>query len=120
MPLTPARLLDTRVANGLSGKFVANNPRTFAVTPRGGGAGNAVGVTGNFTVTNQTAAGAAFLGPNSTATPPTSTLNFPLGDTRANGETLALGAGGTLSATYLYTPGATTDFIWDVTGYFIP
>ncbi|MDQ2854204.1 MAG: hypothetical protein M3R32_05025 [Chloroflexota bacterium] len=120
VPQTPARLLDTRVANGLSGKFVANNPRTFAVTPRGGVPANAVGVTGNFTVTNQTAAGAAFLGPNSAATPPTSTLNFPLGDTRANGETLALGAGGTLSATYLYTPSSTTDFIWDVTGYFIP
>ena len=120
VPLTPARLLDTRVANGLSGKFVANNPRTFQVRGLGGVPASAVGVTGNFTVTNQTAAGAAFLGPNSTATPPTSTLNFPLGDTRANGETLALGAGGTLSATYLYTPSSTTDFIWDVTGYFIP
>ena len=104
VPLTPARLLDTRVGNGLSGKFTANTPRTFQVTGRGGVPANATGVTGNFTVTNQTAAGAAFLGPNSTASPATSTLNFPLGDTRANGVTLALGAGGTLSATYLYTP----------------
>ena len=120
VPLTPARLLDTRVGNGLSGKFTANTPRTFQVTGRGGVPANATGVTGNFTVTNQTAAGAAFLGPNSTATPATSTLNFPLGDTRANGETLSLGTGGTLSATYLYQPGATTDFIWDVTGYFAP
>ena len=118
--LTPARLLDTRVGNGLSGKFTANTPRTFQVTGRGGVPANATGVTGNFTVTNQTAAGAAFLGPNSTASPATSTLNFPLADTRANGVTLALGAGGTLSATYLYTPGATTDFIFDVTGYFSP
>ena len=58
-------------------------------------------ITGNFTVTNQTSAGAAFLGPNSTSSPTTSTLNFPVGDNRANGVTLALGSGGTLSATYL-------------------
>ena len=119
-PLTPARLLDTRFGTGLSGKFVANTPRTFQVTGLGGVPANAVGVTGNFTVTNQTAAGAAFLGPNSTASPATSTLNFPLGDSRANGVTLALSPTGTLSATYLYKPGATTDFIFDVTGYFVP
>ena len=117
--LTPSRLLDSRVGNGLSGKFSANTPRSFQVTGRGGVPANAVGVTGNFTVTNQTVAGAAFLGPNSTPNPSTSTLNFPLADTRANGVTLALGAGGTLSATYIAASGS-TDFIFDVTGYFVP
>ena len=36
--------------------------------------------------------------------------------------TVALGAGGTLSATYLGAagPSATTDLIFDVTGYFVP
>ena len=101
LPLTPARLLDSRFGNGLSGKFTANTPRTFQVTGRGGVPLNAVGVTGNFTVTNQTAAGAAFLGPDPNPNPSTSTLNFPLGDNRANGVTLALGSSGTLSATYL-------------------
>ncbi len=118
LPLTPARLLDTRFGNGLSGKFGANAPRTFQVSGRGGVPGNAVAVTGNFTVTNQTAAGAAFLGPNSTASPTTSTINFPVGDNRANGVTLALGSGGTLSATYMASSG-TTDFVFDVTGYFV-
>ena len=33
---------------------------------------------------------------------------------------MALGAGGTLSATYLAPPGATTDLLFDVTGYFVP
>jgi hypothetical protein len=61
----------------------------------------AVAVTGNLTVTNQTAAGYLFLGPDPVASPTSSTLNFPLGDTRANGVTVALGSGGTLSATYL-------------------
>lgn len=35
------------------------------------------------------------------ASPSTSTLTFPVGDSRPNGVTLALGSGGTLSATYL-------------------
>ena len=101
VPMSPARLLDSRFGNGLSAKFNANLPRSFQVSGRGGVPANAVGVTGNFTVTNQTAAGAAFLGPVPTASPATSTLNFPAADNRANGVTLALGAGGTLSATYL-------------------
>jgi hypothetical protein len=119
LPLTPARLLDSRFANGLSGKFSANTPRTFQVSGRGGVPSGAVAVTGNFTVTNQNMAGAGFLGPNSTATPTTSTINFPVGDSRANGVTLALGAGGTLSATYM-AAGGSADFIFDVTGYFMP
>jgi hypothetical protein len=119
VPLTPARLLDSRFGNGLSGKFGANAPRTFQVSGRGGVPANAVAVTGNFTVTNQTSAGAAFLGPNSTPSPSTSTINFPVGDNRANGVTLALGPGGSLSATYMASSG-TTDFVFDVTGYFVP
>ena len=99
--LPPARLLDSRVGNGLAGKFSAGMPRTFQVTGRGGVPANAVAVTGNLTVTNQTAAGYVFLGPNPTPAPTSSTLNFPLGDSRANGVTVALGVDGSLSATYL-------------------
>lgn len=62
VPLTPARLLDSRFGNGLSDRFSANTPRTFQVSGRGGVPANAVAVTGNFTVTNQTSAGAAFPG----------------------------------------------------------
>jgi hypothetical protein len=49
-----------------------------------------------------------------------STLNFPLGDTRANGVTVALGTGGTLSVTYVAAAGKTVQVIFDVTGYFTP
>ena len=115
--LTPARLLDTRFGNGLSGTFSAGVPRTFQVSGRGGVPANAVAVTGNLTVTNQTKAGYVFLGPDPVANPTSSTLNFPLGDSRANGVTVALGADGSLSATYV-AAGATTDLIFDVTGYF--
>jgi serine protease inhibitor ecotin len=118
--LAPARLLDSRVANGLSGAFGAGSPRTFQVTGRGGVPGNATAITGNLTVTAQSAAGYVFLGPTPTSNPSSSTLNFPLGDSRANGVTVALGAGGTLSATYVAPAGASTHLIFDVTGYFVP
>ena len=117
--LTPARLLDSRLGNGLSGTFSDGVPRTFQVTGRGGVPSNAVAVTGNLTVTNQTWSGYVFLGPNPTANPTSSTLNFPVGDNRANEVTVALGAGGTLSATYVAGMG-TTDLVFDVTGYFVP
>jgi len=118
--LNPARLLDTRIGNGLSGRFNAGIARTFQVTGRGGVPANAIGVTGNVTVTGQTAAGFVFLGPVATNSPTSSTINFPLGDTRANGVTVALGGGGTLSATYVAGAGNTTQLIFDVTGYFTP
>jgi len=112
-------VLDSRFGTGLSGKFTAGVPRTFQVSGSGGVPANATAVTGNLTVTNQTRGGAAFLGPSPTPNPASSTLNFPVGDNRANGVTVALGAGGTLSITYLAASG-TTDFVFDVTGYFVP
>jgi outer membrane protein assembly factor BamB len=120
VPLTPGRLLDTRVGNGLSGKFSANTPRTFAVTGRDSVPSDATAVTGNVTVVNETNSWAVFLGPDPTASPSTSTVNFNTGDIKGNGLTVALGAGGTLSATYISTAGNTTDLVFDVTGYYFP
>jgi len=71
-------------------------------------------------VTQQTALGYLYIGPNATNNPTSSTLNFPLGDDRANAVTVALGGGGTLSVTYVAVPGATAQVIFDVTGYFTP
>ena len=118
--LTPVRLLDTRTGNGLPDAFSAGQPRSFAVAGRGGVPANAIAVSGNLTVTGQTAPGYVYLGPETTATPGSSTLNFPLADTRANGLTVALAGNGSLSATYLAAPGASTALIFDVTGYFVP
>ena len=67
-----------------------------------------------------TAAGYVSLGPDPVASPTTSTLNAPPGDTRATGVTVVLGPGGTLSATFSPASGASTDLIFDVTGYFVP
>ena len=120
-PMTPpVRLLDTRSGNGLSGKLVANTPRTFQVTGRAVIPVGATAVTGNVTVVGETASWAVYLGPDSTPSPSTSTLNFIKGDVTANGLTVAVSPTGTLSATYMSTAGNTTDLVFDVTGYFTP
>ena len=120
--LTPTRILDSRNGTGLSGAFSSHVARTFQVT--GGASGvpsNATAVTGNLTVTQQTSLGFLYLGPSAANNPASSTLNFPLGDDRANAVTVALGPGGTLSATYAApTLGPSAQVIFDVTGYFTP
>ena len=60
------------------------------------------------------------LGPTMTATGAVTTINFVKGDIRANNVTMGLGPGGTLSAVFRSTAGATTQLIFDVTGYFTP
>jgi len=59
-------------------------------------------------------------GTNQVAYPSVSTINFVKGDIIANGVTVALGVGGTLSATYMAFAGNTTNLVFDVTGYFTP
>jgi hypothetical protein len=123
VPLTPARVLDSRDGYwiGLAGAFSSHVARTFAVSGHGGVPGNATAITGNLTVTGQTALGFLYIGPNAMNNPTSSTLNFPMNDDRANAVTVALGAGGTLSPTYAAsTTGATAQVIFDVTGYFVP
>ncbi len=121
-PLTPTRILDTRSGVGLSGVFSSHVARQFQVT--GGSSGvpaNATAVTGNLTVTQQTSSGFLSVGPNSSNSPTSSTLNFPVGDDRANAVTVALGTGGALWATYAApTLGPTAQVLFDVTGYFTP
>ena len=117
--VSPTRLLDTRAGNGLSGTFESRIARTFQVTGRGGIPAGATAVTGNLTVTGQTQAGYLFVGPVATNSPSTSTLNFPKGDDRANGVTVALSGSGSLSVTYVAgNSTARTQAIFDVTGYF--
>ena len=81
---------------------------------------DATAVTGNVTVVNPTFSWAIYLGPDPITSPTTSTLNFLKGEAKANGVTVALGSGGTLSATYISYAGNTNDLVFDVTGYFVP
>ncbi len=71
------------------------------VTGHGGVPTDAIAVTGNLTVTGQTSGGYLFVGPVTMDNPTSSTLNFPVGDDRANGVTVALGIGGTLGVTFV-------------------
>ena len=72
-------------------------------------------------MTGQTGNGYLFLGPAAMNDPTSSTLNFPVGDDRANGVTVALGTGGKLSVTFVApNPGPTAYAILDVTGYYMP
>jgi hypothetical protein len=119
--VVPTRLLDSRNGTGgVSGAIGSKAPATFPVTggivPDG-----ATAVTGNLTVTGATGGGFLFIGPAAIANPGSSNLNFPAGDTRANGVTVELGAGvhDTLSVTYVSpVVGAKAHVIFDVTGYF--
>jgi len=128
-PIT-VRVVDSRAGLGLAGKLAANVPSTFDVAGRMGIPAYctpfawsipdcATAVVGNLTVANATAGWAIALSPLTTM-PTTSTLNFVTGETVANGVTVALGAGGTLTATYLSTTGNTADLVFDVTGYYTP
>jgi hypothetical protein len=117
----PTRLLDTRIGLGLSGRFVSHTPRSFSVAGTTPIPSNAIAVTGNLTVTGQTSAGYVTLGPSVAASPTFSTINFPKGDNRANGVTVALAGNGTLAAVFVGTSKtATTQLVFDVTGYFLP
>ena len=133
--VTPGRVLDTRPTGaghtniGLANPFVAGTVRTFAVAGApyvGGGRlarvpGNATAVTGNLTVVGATAGGVIALGPTVAATGQTTTIDFAQGETRANGVTIGLSPTGKLSAVFRSsTAGATTQLIFDATGYFTP
>ena len=72
-------------------RFKNHVARTFQVAGRGGVPSGAIAVTGNLTVTGQSAPGYLYLGPAPVNDPTSSTLNFPAGDNRANGVTVALG-----------------------------
>jgi glucose/arabinose dehydrogenase len=117
--LDPVRSLDTRVGTGLSGPFNSGTSRTWSVAGQNGIPGGAVAVTGNVTVTRQGSAGWLSVTPTAVGSPSTSTINFPVGDDRANGLTVALGPSGTLSAVYQGVAGGSTDLIFDVTGYYL-
>jgi hypothetical protein len=117
--LDPVRLLDTRVGNGLTGPLPSHTVKSFDIAGRGGVPGNATAVTGNLATVNQTAAGFLTLGPAVEDNPSTSTLNFPVGDVRGNGVTVALADDGSLSVVYIAGAGKTTDVILDITGYYV-
>ena len=120
-PLSPVRVLDSRISLG-AGIFRSRVAQSFAVASASSGIpASASAVTGNVTVTGQTGGGYVSVAPSLTSgmAPPTSTINFPVGDTRANGITVSLAGGGKLSAMYWSLSASDkVQVIFDVSGYF--
>ena len=120
--LPPVRVLDSRPAYniGLTGAFQANANRQFQVRGVSGIPNTAIAVTGNLAVTGQTQGGYVALSSTPPpAVPATSNLNFPLGDTRANGVTIKLSTSGGIWAVYKAANGNTAHLIFDVSGYYV-
>lgn len=116
VPLAPGRVVDSRTPQGFKGPLKTGGSAPFGVSGQVSVHPIAVAVVGNLTVTGQTSAGwlAAAPGPATS----TSTLNFPVGDNRANGFVSLLGPGGTLTVTYAGSRGSSTQFVVDILGYY--
>jgi hypothetical protein len=125
VPVTPNRIVDSRIKQGLSAALRNHVAATFWVinrTPSNATTNiptGAVAVTGTLTVTKQTYMGWLALTTAATNYPSVSTLNFPVNDNRATGVTVPLSSTGKLSVTYGAISGATTHVVFDVSGYFV-
>lgn len=125
----PARALDTRIGNGLSGKFRGGATRTLQIggrtLTRPDGTtlvipANAVGIAGNLTVTTTAGGGyAARISPVPGDTG-TSVLNFVNGQTTPNAFTIGLAPDGSVAITLIGPAAASADFVLDVTAIFLP
>jgi hypothetical protein len=119
-PVTPCRLVDTRLVDGTHGGPVlaANSARTFTVS--GGGCSGipatAAAVSLNVTVVPQEPLAYLTLWPAGTPMPLASTLNSPDGRVVANAAIAPLSGGGAFS---VFVTGR-THVVIDVNGYFAP
>jgi hypothetical protein len=119
--VAPSRVLDSRLGKGGS-LFHSQTKQTVTIANGTSGVpATAVAVTANVTITAQNQPGYVSVAPSLTSgvQPPTSTINFPTNDNRANGLTVPLASGGKLDFMYWgATSAGTTAIIFDVTGYF--
>ena len=122
VPLEPIRVVDTRYNLPFTGPVSRATPATITLAGHGIIPASATGVSGNLTVTLQSASGFLAVAPHfdSGVVPETSTLNFPKGDNRANGFFVSLYGDGSLAVLFEATRSASTHFIIDLTGYFVP
>jgi hypothetical protein len=117
VPLTPARIEDTRLgAGGLAGPFGPGATRQVQVTGRGGVPEAGVSaVVVNVTVTQPTGAGYLTLYPSGGAQPVASNLNFTAGRTIPNLAVVKVGPDGRIN---VFNSAGDTHVILDVTGYY--
>ena len=116
VPLSPARLFDTREPAPLAGKVAAGGTVTLPLGGRAGIPDTGVAAAAlNVTAVDADAAGFVTVHPSGGARPDTSTLNVVAGDVRPNAAVVRLGAGGALS--FFSQSGG--HLVADVTGYFV-
>ena len=117
--LPPCRVIDTRGASGPAGSpaLAAGAERAFTLTGRCGVPASARAVAVNVTITQPTGSGLLTLFPGGTAAPQTSTIDYRVGQTRANNAILVLGVAGDFRV-LCSQPAGTVQFIVDVMGYF--
>lgn len=116
-PVTPARVLDTRVTGGPFGTATPGGA-TRAVAVAGVAGVPAAGVDSvvlNVTVVNERSQGFVTVYPTGVDQPTASNLNVRAGQIRANSVTTGLGADGSVS---VVTNMSSTDLVVDVTGYY--
>jgi hypothetical protein len=116
VPLTPARILDTRDGTGgVIGQRPAGSAVEIQVTGRGSVPASEVSAV-VLNVTAVTPAGPGYLTifPSGSPLPVVSDLNYAAGEIRPNLVVVKVGAGGKVT---LYTPTA-VDVVFDVAGYF--
>ena len=118
--LTPCRVLDTRNPTGAYGgpALSAGAERVFVLAGQCGIPATARSVSANVTVTGSTnGPGYVTVSQGDLASPGSSTMNYSLGQTRANRAVIALGASGEVRVKCGQASG-TTDVLIDVNGYF--
>jgi hypothetical protein len=114
----PCRLVDTRLPSP-GNPLRAKEDRTFAVAGSCDIPADAVAVSLNVTATASSAQGHLRLHPGGSTVPTASTINYAVGQTRANNAIVPLGALGDV-AVYSGQGTGTVHVILDVNGYFAP
>jgi hypothetical protein len=115
VPVTPDRILDTRVGNGASGAVGGTQTLDLQVSGRGGVPSGTSAVVLNLTGTDPTAETFVTAYPAGVARPPTSSLNLQRGETRPNLVMVKLGDGGKIT---LYNHVGAIHLVADVVGYY--
>ncbi len=116
--VSPARVWDTRVGPGPTGRIGAGHTRDVTVTGLGGvPVAGVTAVVLNVTAVNPSAGTYVTVWPTGQPRPLASNLNIPPGDTRPNLVTVKVGAGGRVS---FYNGGGTNDLLADVAGWYGP
>lgn len=116
LPVSPARLMDTRANVGATGPVGPGHSITLIVGGRGGIASTAAGVVLNVTVTQPKSSGYITVFADGASRPPTSSLDFGAGQTIPNLVVAPLGPDGAVD--FYNGSSGTVQLVADVMGSF--